>query len=419
MRKIVLIATAVFTVLFCVNAQESNKGLRVYSIGISEDIDTYEINEKLIKAENSVRGSRGIVDDIFMAYRNSFSKGAGSTVGVLLDAGISEMAELMKDHRADWEKEVNKQCEFKKDFKMNQEIPDFYARNSSIGSLDLSDIAFRGFSFRQSIRFPSGNREPVEVFYAHFSLDTTSVGMNRMVHHSKFQVRLDSLMFNPYVSEIPVDPGRENGTSIEFDFARRKDFMLTLKTTLKSSWICENMSVIKDYPLGDFMMELMVDPSLLDSADSCFRYSAFNPADSLKAKSIVCTGESFVVPRSYVGVVDGVAFWGTGQYSLEMSLTESCKINEAYYIDQERSSDGKIKWNRKAWKQEWKQLKKNRKFEDTHIGRALTQVSSKWTDGQWVTEIFSPGTSVMVTTGEKLIKDFSLKEEVQEPSQKP
>ena len=163
----------------------------------------------------------------------------------------------------------------------------------------------------------------------------------------------------------------------------------------------------------------MLDPALIDPSDSCFKYSISNPADSLKREKIVCTGESFVVPRSYVGVLDGVAFWGTGQYSLEMSVSESCKINEKYYIDRSRSSDGKVKWNRKAWKKEWKQIRKRRNFEQTHIGKALTQVSSKWADGQWVTEIFSPGTTVMVSSGERLIKEFSLKEEPQGEPQKP
>jgi len=417
MKKVVLIAFAVISAF--VNVYSQDKGLRVYSIGVSEDIDTYEINEKLMQAENSVRGSRGLVDDIFMAYRNSFSKGAGSAVGTLLDASVSEMAELIRNHRGDWEKAVKEQCTFQKDFKMEQEIPDFYTRNSSVGALDLNDIAFRGFSFKQSIRFPGKDREPIDVIYAHFSLDTTALGMNRMVHHSKFQVQLDSLMVNPYLCEIPDEPGRDNGTAAGFDFERRKDFRLSLKATLKSSWICENMTVIKDYPLGDFMMDVMLDPALIDPSDSCFKYSISNPADSLKREKIVCTGESFVVPRSYVGVLDGVAFWGTGQYSLEMSVSESCKINEKYYIDRSKSSDGKVKWNRKAWKKEWKQIRKRRNFEQTHIGKALTQVSSKWADGQWVTEIFSPGTTVMVSSGERLIKEFSLKEEPQGEPQKP
>ena len=50
-------------------------------------------------------------------------------------------------------------------------------------------------------------------------------------------------------------------------------------------------------------------------------------------------------------------------------------------------------------------IKKRKKFQQSHMGRALQNVTSQWSDGQWVTEIFTPGTSVLVTTGEKFLKD--------------
>ena len=165
------------------------------------------------------------------------------------------------------------------------------------------------------------------------------------------------------------------------------------------------MTIVNDYSLGDFHMEASIDPALLDPRDSCFKYSARNPSDSLKLSNIKCSGESFMVPRSYIGLIDDVAYWGTGQYHLEVSLSEKCSINESYYLDEEQSSDGKQKWNRKTWKREWKKIKKRRRFDQSHISRALHQVSSQWTEGQWVTEIFTPGTSVLVSTGEKYLKD--------------
>jgi len=385
------------------------EGRRIYAIGISEDIDAYEINKKLSNVESRVgERTRGLTDDLFMSLRETFSQKSGSMADMLLDAGINEIAELVKDHRKDWKEAVIKECSFSKSFEMNQEISDFYSRMSPSGAMDLNDIAFRGFSFRQHIRYNDSKAAPLEVLYASFSIDTTEVGINRMVHHSKFQVVLDSLRFNPYLCEIPNDSVVNPSLSIGFDFAKRKDLVICLNTVLKSSWICENMSIIRDYPLGEFLLEAHIDPALLDPADSCFKYSIRNPSDSIKLHHIRCIGEAFMVPRSYIGLIDDVAYWGTGQYRLEMNLSESCSINDSYYHKEDSSGNGKGKWNRKAWKEEWKLIRKRRKFTQSHLSKALHQITSQWSEGQWVTEIFTPGATVIVTTGQEYLQEVRL-----------
>lgn len=391
------------------NSRRKIEGMRVYAIGISENTETYEINEKLSNAESRAgEKTRGIIDDLFLSYRGTFSKKAASMADLLIDAGINEVAELVKDHRKDWREAVSKECSFRKSFKMSQEISDFYCKMSSSGAMDLDDIAFRGFSFRQHIRNKDPEAAPLEVLYAHFSLDTSEVGISRMVHHSKFQVVLDSLRFNPYLCEIPNDSVVDPAQSIGFDFAKRKDLVINLNTVLKSSWICENMSIIRDYPLGEFLLEAYIDPALLDPADSCFKYSIRNPSDTIKLQRIKCYGEAFMVPRSYIGLIDDVAYWGTGQYRLEMDLSENCSINESYYIEEDSSGNGKVKWNRKAWKEEWKLIRKRRGFEHRHLSKVFHQVSAQWTEGQWVTEIFTPGTTVLVTTGQEYLQEVRL-----------
>lgn len=416
MKKILMMALAFAAAMLALSAQNHGTdgksmrkkiaGHRVYEIGVSEDTDTYDINEKLSEVEGAFRGnSRGLIDDIFLSYRGAFTKKTVSAVDMVIDAGILEIAELVKDHRKDWAEAVSKECRFSRNFKMDQEISDFYYTMSPEGAMDLNDIAFRGFSFRQYIHYNDTSRAPLEVLYAHFSLDTTQAGINRMVHHSKFQVVLDSLRFNPYLSEIPNDSVIDPSKSLGFDFARRKDFRISLNTTIKSSWVCENMTIVKDCTLGEFSMDLSIAPEMLDPDDSCFRYSVRNPEDRRKLSNIRCSGESFMVPRSYIGLINDQPYWGTGQYHLEIALNERCSINEAYYLDAEKSVNGKKKWDRKLWKQEWRMIKKRKKFQQSHMGRALQNVSSQWSDGQWVTEIFTPGTSVLVTTGEKFLKD--------------
>ena len=416
MKKILMMALAFAAAMLALSAQNHGTdgknmrkkiaGHRVYEIGVSEDTDTYDINEKLSEVEGAFRGnSRGLIDDIFLSYRGAFTKKTVSAVDMVIDAGILEIAELVKDHRKDWAEAVSKECRFSRNFKMDQEISDFYHTMSPEGAMDLNDIAFRGFSFRQYIHYNDTSRAPLEVLYAHFSLDTTQTGINRMVHHSKFQVVLDSLRFNPYLSEIPNDSVIDPSKSLGFDFARRKDFRISLNTTIKSSWVCENMTIVKDCTLGEFSMDLSIAPEMLDPGDSCFRYSVRNPEDRRKLSNIRCSGESFMVPRSYIGLINDQPYWGTGQYHLEIALNERCSINEAYYLDAEKSVNGKKKWDRKLWKQEWRMIKKRKKFQQSHMGRALQNVTSQWSDGQWVTEIFTPGTSVLVTTGEKFLKD--------------
>lgn len=421
MKRVALFITFILTLMaFDARSQETQadciqnsrrkiEGRRVYAIGISENTETYEINEKLSNAESRAgENTRGIIDDLFLSYRGAFSRKTVSTVDMLIDAGINEVAELVRDHRKDWKEAVLKECSFRKSFKMNQEISDFYCKMSPSGAMDLSDIAFRGFSFRQQIRYNDPEAAPLEVFYAYFSLDTTEVGIDRMVHHSKFQVVLDSLRFNPYLCEIPNDSVVDPSQSIGFDFAKRKDLVIRLNTVLKSSWICENMNIIRDYPLGEFLVEAHIDPALLDPADSCFKYSIRNPSDSVKMQHIKCSGEAFMVPRSYIGLIDDVAYWGTGQYRLEMNLSENCSINDSYYLEEDPSGNGKKKWNRKAWKEEWRLIRRRRGFAQSHLSKALHQVTSQWSEGQWVTEIFTPGTTVLVSTGQEYLQEVRL-----------
>ena len=80
------------------------------------------------------------------------------------------------------------------------------------------------------------------------------------------------------------------------DFERRKDLKVSLRTVIKSSWICENMTVVTDQPVGEFLMEVNIDPKHMN--DSCFTYCRTNPADACKEGLIRCTGESFMIPRS-------------------------------------------------------------------------------------------------------------------------
>ena len=89
---------------------------------------------------------RGVIRDIFLSYRSSAARKAGSIIDIVIDAGINELTELVRDHRRDWQMAVQKESRFSRNLKLDNEFSDFYHKSSTNGALDLQDIAFNGFS---------------------------------------------------------------------------------------------------------------------------------------------------------------------------------------------------------------------------------------------------------------------------------
>lgn len=404
-----LIATIITTVI-CLTAMNARnleeqivKGKRIYTIGIEEGSSSRDLN-MLIDAHSSAisEDNRGLVGEIFSAYRTLCTGKTSSMVGDVVNVVVSYLAYSMKSHRGEWLKESIKECSFRKDLKMQQEISDFYRTTSNHGALDLHDIAFRGFSCRQYIMVGD---EPVDVMYATFSLDTTEVGIKRMIQHSKFQMRLDTLIFNPYICEIPNDSTTNPSHRIGFDFERRKDFILRLNTTVNSSWINEAIQIADNVRLGEFTLEVRLDSTMLDK-DGCLRYFRQEHANEMTDKEryiherISLTGESFMIPRSFIGTINSKPYWGTGQYRLEMSLSESCKINEDFYKKMDK--DGKLVWDKKLWKEEWKVMRSRESYKKSMKqpwDKTWDKIKTGWSEGRWVTEIITPSTSLLLQKG--------------------
>lgn len=395
---IILLSSAVL------NAQSS----RVYNIGIQElqkedgnNTLSFAISEEVSQLKSS--DDRGLGLLIYNSYRTLVANKINTGMNSIVDNSIQFIKESIKNHRSDWMKSVLKECTFTKDLKMIENVSDFYQSPSSEGAFDLHDIIFRGFSCNQYIKHISNTGDTVfrEVFDVQFQLDTTINGIQRMIQHSKFQVQLKSIVFNPYLCEIPNDSTDKANYRIPLDFEKRKDFTIRLKTTVKSSWINEAIQVHNDQKLGEFILEIKLDPNLMDK-DSCFRYDINNPGDSIKLKNISLMGESFMVPRSYIGKIDGVRYWGTGEYRLEMLLSETCKINERAYM--KRNSSGQLVWDNRKWKQEWKiiqQREKDRRKNPWNL--AVDRVKMTWRNGEWITEIITPCTNVLLKEGHSYV----------------
>ena len=86
-----------------------------------------------------------------------------------------------------------------------------------------------------------------------------------MLHHSKFEVYVDSLRFNPYLCDLPNDSlGLETDKRIGFSFARRKDLQFRVDATITSSWINQAMQVHNDVKIGEFHITASIDSTNLD-----------------------------------------------------------------------------------------------------------------------------------------------------------
>ena len=144
-------------------------------------------------------------------------------------------------------------------------------------------------------------------------------------------------------SNLPNTP-----LDLPFSFAERQNFTLSMDMTLTSSWMNEIVMLQKDQVLGEFNITIPVDPSMLDS-DGFLRY--VRPKDEAPAYKVV--GESFIIPRSYMGYrgADGryKNSWGTGEYKLSVALKETCEVTDTY---------------RENWKKDRKRRKKMQSKED-------------------------------------------------------
>ena len=98
------------------------------------------------------------------------------------------------------------------------------------------------------------------------------------------------------------------------------------------------------------------------------------------------------------------ACWGTGQYKVEMDISESCLINEEFYTD---SKDGKRKWIKERWQPEWKLMKKRQRRGGS--GTLADIIFPQFTGDSWITTIAEPAVTMLMSEEGKLINAASTK----------
>ena len=110
----------------------------------------------------------------------------------------------------------------------------------------------------------------------------------------------------------------------------------------------EIVQLHKDQELGEFNINIPVEQDMLDSK-GFLRYVR-NAGDAPAYKVV---GESFIVPRSFMGYRDENDnyrnSWGTGEYKLSIELRETCDLTDNY---------------RKQWKEDRKRRKSMQQKKD-------------------------------------------------------
>lgn len=391
-------------------ASRKLSGQRKYDLIVNQNNDTLTFNRGLrsLKANGAKLSNRGILSDLAAGYLSLGTSSILSASQNLLGAGVGFAKEAIRDKRPDWEKATMGENRFVKHLPMFTEVLDFYGAPSENGALDPSDMKFSGFGCRQYITLLDDNGNPYdeEVFYLSCSLRDDEHGLARMLNHSKFEVVVDELRFNPYLCNLPNDSlSIDPSTRIGFSFDKRKDLEFKVVATISSSWINEAIQVAKDVELGKFTITAKIDPGQLDDK-GVFIYN--RDEDKEGRKIVTVTGDSFIVPRSYVGSNDMIspsASWGTGQYKVEMDISESCRINEDYYTE----SNGKSRrWLKEKWNPEWKLMKKRPKR-----GKGETSLPDimfpKFTGDSWITTITEPMITVIMNEEGTLVNAASEK----------
>ncbi len=310
-------------------------------------------------------GSRGFLDGLFAATTGAAYSIASTGILGLASTGAAAVGNLInakKNQKQQWQQLTAQENTFRKNICSMENMKDFYSEISTSGALDPSAMTFGGIGCLQT-------QGQDTVLYIACKLDTSDEGLGRILRHSKFQLVLDELVFNPSLCNLPNDSAAAFSDRKRFSFDDKSNLMLMINMDLTSSWINQDIQIFQDQDLGSFSIKIPVDQNSLGD-DGVLRYRSDNPQPGFEVQ-----GESFVVPRSYIGVRDEQGnyydAWGTGQYKVNLTVQETCSNNPDLEKDDAR----------------WKADLKNRKKQSGNFKTEMLRVARQTWDAQckqWV-----------------------------------
>lgn len=324
--------------------------------------------------------TRRFGSDLLNATLNASKGIASGYVTSFIDMGVNAIASLLTRNarlKQEWEETVNAENTWTYPISSVEEMRDFYKEPSRAGALDPMGMCFDGIGCLRM----EGNDT---VFFLSCHIDRSK--LHRIVNHSKFELVLDTLIVSPIRSNLP-----NTYLPIEYSFAERQNFNLSMRLRLSSSWFTDAIELHTDAQLGEFSISIPVEPEDLD--DKGFLRYVRPQSEPSKYK---VNGESFIVPRSYMGYRDENGnynnIWGTGQYKLDIELKETCGITEAY---------------RANWKKDRKRRKEMEPKEGFFTGVWQTVSSQQWDEitQSWVITTLSAPAGLI---SNKLIEELKL-----------
>lgn len=428
MKKILLTMIAIMAVSLMSFAQKTEKNSqqetveahRVYRVFANNETDSNIIGIR----NDSFRGqrmgnSRGPFSGLGLAIAKSYStvlvQKSVSAMSNLIDLTVRLLAKNKLD-REQWLKSAKEQCHFQYKLASDVFIDDFYYLPSFEGALDPADMKFTGFGCISTLkpsapmprakddlndvlstgqRMAAGTQEHADTtelleFFVTCKIRDDSVGLSRIINHSKFEVELDQFVFDARHSCLPNDSSSCMKLQ-PFDFMGRKEFVFNLNVKVFSSWVNEAIMLFDNLQIGEFNITARIDSSDL-TEDYLFVYDPAKHGDKVSV-----TGESFLVPRSYTGTTNAPS-WGTGQYRLEITINEDCAVNEKWYQKAEKegavSMNKKPRWDNSKWKPEWKEMQSRRRSGEAW-DMVWRSVTTAYIGKDWVQELVSPLTTAV------------------------
>lgn len=343
-------------------------------------VDSWEVNVRqmppMLRAEitetmGRLQGSeedRSIISDLLPKLGSGVASG-------LVEAIVTETFNLMqyrKKQKREWMRMIQNENNYTDSITSIKGLKDFYAGNSHLGALDPSDINFDGIEIR-------GMRNGKQVIYMSCSIDRSR--LDHLFRHSKFNLVLDSLVFNPYACHLPnvtangirtmkeikrgkadvkgdtiIRPGK-GGNGFSFD--ERNNLRVGIDFSLYSSWINQAVQLHKDVELGEFKFTVRIPDDVIGeytySRNGILKESMSLPDNERQAflaqNLIDIDGDCFVVPRSFMPLDNGKPMWGTGEYNIKVKVRESCQFAD--------NSD-----KAKHWHEDYKRLRQMQNMSD-------------------------------------------------------
>lgn len=310
-----------------------------------------DLGEEIARHSELVnRKDRGYLGDLFNASKESLKGIASGYVTSFIDLGVNAIGSLLTRNarlKEEWEETVKAENIYKTKISTVSEINDFYKEASFEGAMDPKGMRFDGIG---CLRLEDNDT----VFYLSCHIDRSKI--DRIVKHSKFELVLDTLIVSPTHSNLP-----NTYLDLPYSFAERDNFTLSMNIKLISSWMNEIVQLQKNQELGAFVLNVPVDPEELDEK-GFLRY--VRNRDEEPVYKIV--GESFIVPRSYMGYRDKddnyKNIWGTGEYKLEIELKETCDVTAQYRENwkKDRKRRKKLMEKESIWENGWQTISNQR-----------------------------------------------------------